>query len=273
MKLLDFKTTQSSIIKILIEALKEMIVEANIEFSTESVRITKMDNTNTICVILELDTENFKESGHYHCSNSKESPLVVGVSIVYLYRLLKGIDNDDILSFTVSEDNRNVLDIKIENSAKASVKKLSLNLIEINEENLNFPEVDFDTIITYNSSCFQKIIKEMNNLRIKYVDITSYNKQLIFSGTGEITNYYEDTVDEDLQNENNIVPVIKFQVNSENTICQGEYQTSQLMSITKFTNLSNVVTLKMKNDVPLFINYSVGSLGKITILIAPRAEN
>jgi len=113
----------------------------------------------------------------------------------------------------------------------------------------------------------------MNNLRIKYVDIKSYNKQLIFSGTGEITNYFEDTVDEDLQNENNVVPVIKFQVNSENTICQGEYQTSQLMSITKFTNLSNVVTLKMKNDVPLFINYSVGSLGKITIIVAPRADN
>jgi len=273
MKLLDFKTTQSSIIKILIEAIKEMIAEANLEFSNEGIRIVKMDSTDTICVSLELNAENFRESGHYICNHTKESPLTVGISIVYLYKLLKGIDNDDILSFTVSEENRNVLDIKIENSAKASVKKLSLNLIEINEENLNFPEVEFDTVITYNSSCFQKIIKEMNNLRIKYVDIKSYNKQLIFSGTGEITNYFEDTIDEDLQNENNVVPVIKFQVNSENTICQGEYQTSQLMSITKFTNLSNVVTLKMKNDVPLFINYSVGSLGKITIIVAPRADN
>ena len=185
MKLLELKTTQSGIFKILIEALKEIIVDVNIEFSNEFIRIVKMDVTETVLINLELEASKFVESGYYKCDYTKENPLVLGINIIYLFRLLKTINNDDILSFQVDDENPGVLDIRLENNAKSTVTKYILNLIEIDEETLKIPEFEFDTIVVYNAVSFQKIVKDMSNLGSKFIDVKSYNKQLIFSGQGD----------------------------------------------------------------------------------------
>jgi len=262
--ILDLRTTQSSVFKILIEALKEIVVDVNMEFSNECIRIVKMDVTETVLIKLELKAENFVESGHYICNYTKENPLILGINIFYLFKLLKTINNDDILSFQVDDENPGVLDIRLENSAKSTVTKYILNLIEIDEENLEIPAIDFDTVITYNAANFQKIIKDMYNLQSKFIDVKSYNKQLIFSGQGDFATQ-ETTIGEDTDD-------IKFNKDTDN-IFQGKYLTKHLLSFTKCTNLCNNITLKLKNDYPLIINYAAGSLGKITLVIASKNED
>ena len=264
MKLFELKTTQSGIFKILIEALKEIIYEANIEFSSKAIRITRMDITETVLVKLELNPESFEESGYYRCSYTEENPLTIGVNINYFFKLLKTLNNDDILSLQVDDENPGVLDIRLENAAKSSVSKYLLNLLEINEEKLEMPFVDFDTIITYNSTSFQKIIKDMSNLNSKFIDIKSYNKQLIFTGKGEFA-AQETTIGEDTED-------ITFTKNTD-YIFQGKYLTKHLLSFTKCTNLCNYITLKLKNDFPLIITYTAGNLGKITLALAAKNEN
>ena len=263
MKLLELKTTQSSIFKILIEALKEIVVDVNMEFSNECIRIVKMDVTKTVLVSLVLKAENFAESGYYKCDYTKENPLTLGVNIFYLFKLLKTLNNDDILSFQVDDENPGVLDIRLENSAKSSVTKYLLNLIEIDEESLDIPEIDFDTVITYNAASFQKVIKDMSNLS-QTIEIKSYNKQLIFSCQGDFASQ-ETTIGEDTDD-------IKFNKNTD-SIFQGCYLSKNLLSFTKCTNLCNNITIKLKNDVPLIITYTAGSLGKITLVIAPKNED
>lgn len=264
MKLLEFKTTQSSVFKILIEALKEIIIDVNMEFSNECIRIVKMDITETVLVILELPAQCFIDSGYYFCDYTKDNPLVVGINIMNLFKLLKTSNNDDILSFKIDDENPGVLDIRLENNAKSTVTKYILNLIEIDEETLQIPQIDFDTIITYNSTSFQKIVKDMYNLQTKLIDIKSYNKQLIFSGNGDFASQ-ETTIGEDTSD-------IKFNKNTDG-IFQGKYLTKHLLSFTKCTNLCNNIKMKLKNDFPLIIEYKAGSLGKITMVVAPKNEN
>lgn len=260
MKLLELRTTQSSIFKILIEALKEILIDVNMEFSNEYIRIVKMDITQTVLVNLELKSENFVESGFYKCDYTKENPLVLGVNIFYLFRLLKTLNNDDILSFYVDDTNPGVLDIRLENNAKSSVTKYALNLIEIDEEDLSVPKIDFDTIITYNATCFQKLIKDMSALS-DTIEIKSYNKQLMFSCVGDFASQ-ETTIGEGTDD-------IKFNKHTD-VIIQGCYLSKHLLSFTKCTNLCNNVTLYLKNDYPLFIKYTAGCLGKITLVVASK---
>lgn len=265
MKIVELKTTQSSVIKILIEAIKEILIDVNIEFSSEYIRITQTDVTETVLVNLELKTSKIKESGSYYCNYPESKPYTVGVNILHLFKLLKTINNDDILSMGIDDENPGVIDIKLENTSKSSVTKYSLNLIELNEDEYDIPDVDFDTVIVYNSTNFQKIVKDMYNLQSPFIDIKSYNKQLIFSGQGDFATQ-ETTIGEQTED-------IKFNKYNENSIYQGKFATKHLLSFTKCTNLCNNIKIKLKNDLPLMITYTAGVLGKITLALASKIDN
>ena len=64
--LLEIKTVQSSAFRILIEALKEILTDSNIEFDEDGMRIVAMDASHTGLVHLRLASENFE---HYQCKN------------------------------------------------------------------------------------------------------------------------------------------------------------------------------------------------------------
>ena len=269
MKLVDLKTTQSSIFKVLIEALKEIIIEANIEFTNKYIKIAKTDVSDTVLINLELKADKIRQSGTYVCEYTEENPLIIGINILHLFKLLKTSNNDDILSLYVDDENKGVLYMKLENSSKSAITEYKINLLEIDIINYKLPENDYDTIIIYNSSNFQKIIKDINNLQAKYIDIKSYNKQLIFSGQGDFA-YQETTIGEKVNN--NEIDNIKFNKYDNTKIFQGKYLTKHLLSFTKCTNLCNNITLKLKNDFPLILTYTAGVLGKITLAIAQKDE-
>ena len=66
---------------------------------------------------------------------------------------------------------------------------------------------------------------------------------------------------------------INVEQTTENEIYQGIFNLKYLVMFTKCTNLSNVIELYLKNDYPLIIQYSVGSLGLIKLCLAPQQNN
>ena len=52
--LFEIKTMQSSVIRTLVEALKEILTEANLEFDSNGIKIIAMDETHTVLVYLQL---------------------------------------------------------------------------------------------------------------------------------------------------------------------------------------------------------------------------
>lgn len=260
MKILELKTIQCMIFKTLIEALKEILIDVNIEFSNEYIRILKIDTSHTVLVNLELKAENFE---YYKCNYTKENPLVIGVNILYFFKLLKSLNNDDILSLYYDDDEPGVLDIRLENNTKNTITKYLFNLIEIDEETLQIPSTDYDIILTYNASNFQKLIKDMASLS-ETIEIKCYNRQLMFNCEGDFATQ-ETIIGEQTDD-------IKFNKYTD-TIIQGKYLSQYLLLFTKCTNLCNNIKIFLKNDYPLVIEYTAGNLGKITLVIATKAVN
>ena len=141
-KILDVKTVQSSAFRILVEALKEILTDANMEFDETGMKIMKMDSTHTVLVHLRLQADDFE---FYYC----QQPIVLGVNMINLFKLIRTIGNDDTLNLYVESGNQGVLGIKIENGEKNSVTNYKLNLMEIDEENIVVPPTTFDSVITF----------------------------------------------------------------------------------------------------------------------------
>ncbi len=256
---LEIKTIQIAPFRTLMTALKDILLETNITFSQDGIRIINMDKSHTILAHLYLDAENFE---HYFIKYPK---IVIGVNMFHLFKLINSIDTDDTLTIFIeeSEYSDGIVDhlgLKFENGDIKQCKIQKLKLIEPEEEELEVPDVKFSSIISIPSSDFQKIIRDMSNISER-LEIKSVGNELIFKCKGPFAEAEIRRTESDGSME------IKTSLDS-NKIIQGEFSLKNLGYFIKCTNLCNSIEMNLENDLPLVVTYSVASLGQIKLCLA-----
>ena len=176
-KIVNIRTVQAVPFKTMAEALKEILVDINIEFNETGLKIMEIDATQSVLVHLKLDASQFQV---YECSKR----IIIGVSIINLFKLIKTITNNDILQLYIEENDENVLNICIENSEKKYFTKYQLNLLEIDYNQYECPSKKFESQIILPSQCLQKICRDMGNLS-EIVEVQVINNSLIFKCEGD----------------------------------------------------------------------------------------
>jgi proliferating cell nuclear antigen len=251
---LEIRTVQSSAFKILVEALKELLVDTCIEFDESGMKIISMDNSHVVLVHLKLEACKFE---YYHC----ESKMSIGVNMLNLFKLVRTINSNDTLTLFIEQNDLNHLGIKIENGDKNQKTVFKLNLLDLNNPNITIDPAEFNSQINLPSMDFQKICRDMNQIA-EYVEIKNINNQLILSCQGEFCS--QETVLMDNEGMNSI----SNKKNDE--IVQGVFSLKYLVLFTKCTNLCSTVELYLKNDYPLICVWNVASLGNIRLCLAPQ---
>lgn len=257
--ILEIKTVQASSFKQVIDALKEILMDVNLEFDHTGMKIVALDNTHVVLVHLKLDADKFET---YYC----EKKLYVGINMLKLHYLIKTISNNDVLTLFIDRNNSNYLGIQIENEEKNLKTLYKLSMLDIDVLNIQIPPADFQTVITMPSVDLQKIIRDMHNLA-DFIEVRNVDNQLTFSCKGDFCS--QETV---LGTDKN--PNI-FITSSENRqeIIQGVYSIKYLISFTKCTSLSSTVEMYIKNMYPLILCYQVANLGCIKLCLAGLENN
>ena len=259
-KVLEIKTVQIAPFRTLMTALKDILLETNITFRKDGIRIINMDKSHTILAHLFLDASKFEE---YYCKYDK---IIIGVNMFHLFKLINSIDNDDTLTIYIDEheysdgivDN---LGLKFENGDVRQVKEQKLKLIEPDEEELELPDVKFSSIITLPSSDFQKIIRDLSNISER-LEIKSVGDELIFECNGA---WASAKITRSECNGN----MEFFQKPDSSAVIQGEFSLKNLSYFIKCTNLCSSIEVYLENDLPLVVKYAVASLGSIKLCLAP----
>lgn len=253
--ILEIKTVQSAAFRILIEALKEILTDANMEFDSSGLKVIAMDNSHTVLVHLKLEAGNFEQ---YYCPKRQ----ILGISMLNLFKLIKTMGNNDTLTLYIEKDDVNRLGIRIENSDKNSITNFKLNLMDLPEESISIPPAQFDSVITMPSNDFQKIIRDMHVLA-DTIEIKSVESVLIFTCKGDFA-----TQETRIGQTNSGMSFL--QNSSPDKIVQGLFALKYLVLFTKCTNLCNSIEMYLKNDYPLITKYNVASLGNIKLCLAPK---
>ena len=107
---LEIKTVQSSTIKVLIEALKEILTDTVIEITEEYIKICTMDSSHIILIHLKLEADKFE---YFHCEGKK----LIGINILNLNKIINNQHNDTLTLYMYKNDC-NHLCIKLENIEK-----------------------------------------------------------------------------------------------------------------------------------------------------------
>jgi proliferating cell nuclear antigen len=183
--------------------------------------------------------------------------------MIYLFKLIKTMGNNDSLTLYLPASNPNKLGIRMENSEKSTVTNYFLKLFDTDVEDIQIPNLNFPSIIHLPSADIQKICRDMNALGEKLdVEITSSGSDLIFKCMGDFAE--QETI---ISENNNTIKVHKN--TNTNEIVQGLFQLKHLVLFTKCTNLCNNLEIHMKNDWFLMIRYVVANLGDIKLCLMP----
>ena len=256
---LTIKTVQIAPFRTLMTALKDILLETNITFEPDGMRIINMDKSHTILAHLYLAAQNFE------FYEFKKDKIIIGVNMFHLFKLINSIDNDDTLTIYIENNDYvdgivDFLALKFENGEIKQCKTQKLKLIEPDHEELEYPDVTFSSIINLPSADFQKIIRDLSCISEK-LEIKSVGNELIFKCSGQFASAEIHRAESD-----GSMGFISKQDSSK--IIQGEFSLKNLGYFIKCTNLCQQIEVYLENDLPLVVKYNVASLGSIRLCLA-----
>ena len=262
--ILTIQTVQIAPFRTLMTALKDILLETNITFTSEGIKIINMDKSHTILAHLVLNSANFER---YECKLDK---IIIGVNMFHLFKLINTIDNDDTLTIYIEKDDYadgivQYLGLRFDNGDIKQQKIQKLRLIEPENEELDVPDVTFSSVLNLPSVDFQKIIRDLScisdKIEIKSIAAAS-GAELIFRCTGGFAHAEIRRAESDGS--------MEFTVKQDTSkIIQGEFSLKNLSYFIKCTNLCSQIEIYLENDLPLVVKYNVASLGEIKLCLAP----
>jgi proliferating cell nuclear antigen len=271
-KMLEIMSVKTSAIRCLLEAVKELLSQATLEFSDDGIRMTCPDCTRKVAVHLDLKQDRFEK---FHCTR----PIRVGCNIMHLHKIMRAAQAGDTLMLHMFEGDLYHLHIRLENSDKRMTKIYDLPTMLPDMEPLSFRETHHQSIITMPSCDFHKICRDMTTVVTSSgkVEIISVADQITFLCVGDICRMETvisvgggEAADEKKKEKGakDTVAAPPPKVDAGN-IVQGVFSLKYMSHFAKCTNLCKTVRLYMKSDEPLVVEYLVESLGVIKMLLNP----
>lgn len=256
---------QAGLLKRILEAVKDLVTDANFDCSASGIALQAMDSSHVSLVSLLLQAEGFES---YRCDRS----LQLGINLGSMAKILKCASNDDVVTIRCKDDS-NIVSFTFESQKQDKVSEFDLKLLEIDSDILTIPETEYQAILKMPASEFQRICRDLTILGDTVV-IAASKEGVKFSvsgdmGSGSITckpSSSADGKDED------------------HTVIQLEEPVSLTFALrylnffTKATGLSGTVTLSLSKDVPLVVEYAIKNstdedMGHVRYYLAPKIED
>lgn len=250
------RSIQGNAIRTLFEVLKEIVHDVSLRIDPTGIKLLTLDGARCALVYMRLGAEAFEE---FYC----EGTHVLGVNMTSMFKLVKTSGPHDTITLYMDSSTTNELGIKIQNADKNACTDFKLKLLDVDEEIITLPDVEFDNVITMPSAFFQRLCRDMLNLGETMV-IRSTGSQLVLACHGDFAR--QETVIGEAD------AGMTMSARSDKVI-EGRFSLKYLSLFAKATNLSNTIELFLKDSYPLILKYNVASLGELRFCVAPKVED
>lgn len=246
------------ILKNLIESIKDLVNDANLDCSEEDISIQCMDSSHVSLVSVSLNAQAFE---HFRC----DRPLSLGFNTGNLSKIFKMMGKDDVVVLK-AEDEPDNLTMMFEGTKTDTIADFELKLMEIDNEQLGIPDTPYKCTIAMPSAEFQRIIRDLQVLG-DACTISCTKEGVRFTvtgsiGTGNILTRANSTAEKDDD---------KVEIDMEEPV-ELSFALRYLNFFTKATPLSGRVILSMSPEVPVVVEYPIADIGFIKFYLAPKID-
>jgi len=250
---------QGQLLKKILEAIKDLVNEANLECSASGLELQAMDSSHVSLVTMLLKASGFE---NYRCDKS----ISLGINMTSMNKILKCAGNDDSITIRC-QDNADSVTFVFESKEKDKVSDFQLKLMAIEAESLGIPEQEYKAVVSMPSAEFMRICRDLSILG-DTVNISVSKEGVKFSaagdiGAGNILVKQQKSADKD-----GINTTIELQ--EPVTL---NFALRYLTTFSKATSLSDKVKLSLAKDIPVLVEYAIGDMGYLRYYLAPKIDD
>ena len=172
-RIFEIKTLKSVIIKNLFEVIKPYIKETNILINKDCIKISTLDVSKVSLTYIKLDANKFES---YKC----EKPVILGIDTNTFFKTIKSANRRETITLYMNKDEEDKLGIELADPFMGKVKDYKIPLLSLDDKVINISDIMFDYVINMPSVQFQQIIKDIQLLEGKVVEIKSIGKYIDF---------------------------------------------------------------------------------------------
>lgn len=250
-------TSKTPPVKYLIELLRDLLTEGNLECFPEHIKLQAVDPSRVVLIHSMLQADKFEQ---YHCPKH----IVLGLNMEDLFKIIKNMENTDTLKLFVKKENSNKLGIETYCKEENTCDTTYINLMDLPYQDFKIPSQTFESVISIPASRFQKTCRVIYNFSEK-IEIECENSKLKFRGCN--SNVQQEII---IKPTNNGMHFIRN--NTPNEIIQGFFELKHLVVFSKCSNLSSTILLHIKNNFPLVLKCNIANLGEIKLCLAPQVD-
>jgi proliferating cell nuclear antigen len=254
----ESRLTQGKILKQIIEAIKDLVQEANIDCTDDEISIQAMDSSHVSLVSVSLRSGGFD---HFRC----DRPISLGFNAANMGKILKCAGNEDVITLKAEDDGES-LAMVFESPSQDRIADFELKLMDIENEQLGIPDTEYKCTIQMPSAEFQRIIRDLQVLG-ESCTISCTKEGVKFSasgevGTGNVLVRQNTTAEKDED---------KVMIEMDEPV-ELTFALRYLNFFTKATSLGPTVILSMSPEVPVVVEYPIGETGFIKYYLAPKID-
>lgn len=253
----EARITEGKIFKQIIESIKDLIQDANMDCSEDEIAIQSMDSSHVSLVAVSLAAAGFDQ---YRC----DRPVTLGFNSANLSKILKCANNEDMISLK-SDDEGDTLALVFEHPNQNRIADFELKLMDIDNDQLGIPDTPYKCTVQMPSGEFQRIIRDLQVLG-ETCSISCSKEGVSFSvqgdlGTGKVLTRVNDS-EKDSE---------KVAIDMEEPV-ELNFALRYLNFFTKATSLSDKVIIAMSPDVPVVVEYPIDEVGYVKFYLAPKID-
>ncbi|GFS39229.1 proliferating cellular nuclear antigen 1 [Actinidia rufa] len=265
--MLELRLVQGSLLKKVLESIKDLVNDANFDCSATGFSLQAMDSSHVALVALLLRSEGFE---HYRCDRN----MSMGMNLNNMAKMLKCAGNDDIITpsrpMMAVTPSPSCSKVQVRFTccfAQDKIADFEMKLMDIDSEHLGIPEAEYHAIVRMPSSEFSRICKDLSSIGDTVV-ISVTKEGVRFStrgdiGTANVVCRQNTTVDKPEE-----ATIIEM-----NEPVSLTFALRYMNSFTKATPLSNTVTISLSSELPVVVEYKIAEMGYVRFYLAPKIED
>ncbi|PPQ95085.1 hypothetical protein CVT25_002550, partial [Psilocybe cyanescens] len=151
--MIQARIQEAATLKKLLDAIKELVTDANFECNEEGIMLQAMDDSLVLLVSVNFGAPGFT----HHCC---DHPMLLGVNLTSLTKVLRCAKDDGICTLKAA-DEADVLNLVYGAKNSDCIEEYDTKLMDIDADTLTVPETEYDARVTLPSSEFTRIVHDL----------------------------------------------------------------------------------------------------------------
>ncbi|CAJ0961529.1 unnamed protein product, partial [Mesorhabditis belari] len=255
----EAKLTSASIMKKIIDSIKELVTDAPFDCSEQAMCLQAMDSSHVALVSLKMEVGLFDT---YRCDRT----INLGLSLASMAKALKCANNEDTCEIKYDDNDGDTVTFTFCDTKRDRTQDVTVKMMDIDVEHLGIPDQDYAVVLEMPVTEFKKTCSDLFMFS-ETINITATKGAVVFTSKGDSgSSVITYTPSKDVDSSEHVTLDVKEPVNVN-------FSTKYLLQFTKASALSDRVKIALTNDTPIVIEYGLNDNGHLRFYLAPKIDD